>query len=263
MALTLDGTIGVSATGNLLAAGYMSARPVTLTSAIGNVYAGNIIANPSPVPSSMIVTGNATVNDMFVAAGGVGTVSVVGGGAAYTSGGYIYGGNASVGAGNITLGNVINNGAYGTGNIGSSGVYWNTVFAKATSAQYADLAEMYTADADYEPGTVLTHGGANEVTVSDQSHDTAILGVVSTNPSYLMNSGLRSEYATRVALVGRVPVRVVGTIRKGDCLVNSHIAGVATRLDPAKYQLGCVIGKAIDEYNLDIPGTIEAAVGSL
>ena len=122
---------------------------------------------------------------------------------------------------------------------------------------------MYAADADYEPGTVLTHGGNNEVTVSDQSHNTAILGVVSSNPSYLMNSGLDDEYATQVALVGRVPVRVVGTIRKGDCLVNSHIAGVATQLDPTQYQLGCVIGKAINEYNSDTPGTIEVAVGSL
>jgi hypothetical protein len=110
---------------------------------------------------------------------------------------------------------------------------------------------------------VLTHGGVNEVTVSNRSHDTAVVGVVSTNPSYLMNSGLNNNYATQVALVGRVPVRVVGTIRKGDCLVNSHIAGVATQLDPTQYQVGCVIGKAIDEYNSDTPGTIEAAVGSL
>jgi hypothetical protein len=261
MALTLDGTTGVSATGNIQGSGFMAAVPTALppTTATGNIYYGNVIANPSPVPTILNVTGNGIVANIFIAAGGAGTVTVN----AVGSGGSIYSGNATVAAGTLTCGNIVNNGAYGTGNIGTSSIYWNTVFAKATSAQYADLAEMYAADAEYEPGTVLTHGGANEVTVSDQSHDTAILGVVSSHPSYLMNSGLTGDYPTQVALVGRVPVRVVGTIRKGDCLVNSAIAGVATRLDPAKYQLGCVIGKAIDEYNLDIPGTIEAAVGSL
>lgn len=262
MALTLDGTIGVSATGNIRGAGYMAATPVSLTSATGNVYAGNIVAQPFPVPSSLIIVGNATVNNMWVVAGGIGTVTVTGN-AANAQGGQMYGGNANVGTGTILLGNVVNNGLYGAGNIGSSTVYFNTIFAKATAAQYADLAEMYSADADYTPGTVLVHGGTGEVTVSDQSHNTAVHGVVSTNPSYLMNSGLNSTHKTQVALVGRVPVRVVGTIRKGDCLVNSTIAGVATSLDPAQYQIGCVIGKAIGEYNSDTPGVIEAAIGSL
>lgn len=247
MALTLDGTAGISCTGNIISSS-------GVISATGNIYGGNVIGTLAP--TGLTVTGSLSVYGLNV----IGTSGV---GGVLSAVGNITGPNLSVGNGTVTCGNIVNYGTSGTGNIGSASTYFNTVFAKATSAQYADLAEMYAADADYEPGTVLTHGGANEVTVSDQSHDTAILGVVSTNPSYLMNSGLRSEYATRVALVGRVPVRVVGTIRKGDCLVNSHIAGVATRLDPAKYQLGCVIGKAIDEYNLDIPGTIEAAVGSL
>jgi hypothetical protein len=262
MALTLDGTTGVSATGNILGTGYMAATPVSLTSATGNVYAGNIIAQPYPVPSSLIILGNAIVANMYVATGGIGTLSVTGN-AANSLGGQMYGGNANVGTGTLTLGNVVNNGAYGAGNIGSLTVSFNRIFAQATSAQYADLAEMYSADADYAPGTVLVHGGTSEVTVSSQSHDTAVHGVVSTNPSYLMNSGLNSTHKTQVALVGRVPVRVVGTIRKGDCLVNSTVAGVATSLDPAQYQIGCVIGKAIDEYNSDTPGVIEAAIGSL
>lgn len=261
MALTLDGTTGVSATGNIQGSGFMAAVPTALppTTATGNIYFGNCIANPSPVPTILNVTGIANVANIFIAAGGDGQVIVN----AQGTGGSIYSGNATVGAGTLLVGNIVNNGSYGVGNIGTSSIYWNTIFAKATSAQYADLAEMYAADAEYEPGTVLTHGGANEVTVSDQSHTPAVLGVVSSNPSYLMNSGLKGNHPTQVALVGRVPVRVVGTIRKGDCLVNSAIAGVATRLDPEQYQLGCVIGKAIGEHNSDTPGTIEAAVGSL
>ena len=53
----------------------------------------------------------------------------------------------------LTTNSIINSGANVTGNIGSSVNYFNTVFAKATSAQYADLAEKYTADGEYLPGT--------------------------------------------------------------------------------------------------------------
>jgi hypothetical protein len=85
----------------------------------------------------------------------------------------------------------------------------------ATSAQYADLAEKYLADKEYEVGTVVAIGGEAEVTACKFS-DRAI-GVVSANPAYMMNSGL--EGGTYIALKGRVPVKVVGTIKKGDRLV--------------------------------------------
>jgi hypothetical protein len=85
----------------------------------------------------------------------------------------------------------------------------------ATSAQYADLAEKYLADKEYEVGTVVAIGGDAEVTACKFS-DRAI-GVVSANPAYMMNSGL--EGGTYIALKGRVPVKVVGTIKKGDRLV--------------------------------------------
>jgi hypothetical protein len=85
----------------------------------------------------------------------------------------------------------------------------------ATSAQYADLAEKYLADAEYEPGTVVVVGGEAEVTAS--SWGQRALGVVSTNPAYMMNSEL--EGGTYIALKGRVPVKVVGAVKKGDRLV--------------------------------------------
>ena len=147
------------------------------------------------------------------------------------------------------------------GNIGSSGGYFNTVFAKATSAQYADLAEMYCADENYAPGTVVEFGGEQEVTKTTGSHTTAVAGIISTNPSYLMNSTLDCECAVEVALVGRVPCQVVGTIKKGDRLVASDIAGVATILDMSKYEPGCIIGKALEAYDSVEVGTIEVAVG--
>jgi hypothetical protein len=135
------------------------------------------------------------------------------------------------------------------------------VFAKATSAQYADLAEMYVADVNYTPGTVLDFGGNYEVTAAVTSHSTAVAGIVSTNPSYLMNATQTGEHVVAVALTGRVPCQVVGTIKKGDRLVASDITGVATLINSALYQPGCIIGKALEAYDSQEVGTIEVAVG--
>jgi hypothetical protein len=165
------------------------------------------------------------------------------------------------GTGNINTSGNIMPVANATANIGSATLSYNTIFARATSAQYADLAEKYTADNNYPPGTVIEFGGPNEVTITTQSHSTQVAGIVSTNPSYLMNSGLVD--AIDVALVGRVPCQVVGTIAKGDRLVSSHISGVATALDMTQYQPGCIVGKALEAYDSETVGTIEVAVGRI
>jgi hypothetical protein len=167
------------------------------------------------------------------------------------------------GTGNVTTSANIMPTANATANIGSATLSFNTIFAKATSAQYADLAEMYCADSEYTPGTVLDFGGTEEVTITTQSHSTQVAGIVSTNPSYLMNSTLDCTNALAVALVGRVPCYVVGTIAKGDRLVASSTPGIATRLDMSQYQPGCIIGKALESYDLDTVGTIEVAVGRI
>jgi hypothetical protein len=149
----------------------------------------------------------------------------------------------------------------GVGNIGNATVYYNTVFAKATSAQYADLAEMYVADQLYPAGTVVEFGGTEEVQATQSTHSTAVAGIVSTNPSYLMNATLSGEHVVAVALVGRVPCQVVGTINKGDRLVSSNYPGVATKMSTNDYQPGCILGKALEAYDSDKIGTIEVAVG--
>ena len=191
--------------------------------------------------------------------------------------GNITGGNITTGAevvatGNITGANIIatvdvytpeivKTGSNAVGNIGQSTNYFNTAFVKATSAQYADLAEKYEADIEYDPGTVVIFGGSKEVTISKTSHDPAIAGVISTNPSYIMNAGLDTDAVAMVALTGRVPTKVTGTIAKGDRLVSSDIPGVACRLEQVNYQPGCIIGKALENYNQDGIGTIEVVVG--
>jgi len=147
------------------------------------------------------------------------------------------------------------------GNIQASGNMVATIFyGKATTAQYADLAEIYTSDKKYVPGTVLIFGGNEEVTISTLSHDPRIAGVVSTNPAYLMNS---TETGVQVALTGRVPCRVLGPVRKGDRLVASEHAGIAQRLNGLLYEPGCIIGKALEEIDEPRVHTIEVVVGRL
>jgi hypothetical protein len=169
-------------------------------------------------------------------------------------------GNISA-TGLVSLSSITKNGSDGVGNIGSSTNTFNTVFAKATSAQYADLAEMYVADKDYAPGTVVDFGGNFEITISTQSHSTAVAGIVSTNPSYLMNSAQSGKHVLAIALTGRVPCQVQGPVRKGDVLVSSNISGVAQRIG-MNWQPGCVLGKAMEAIESVEVQTIEVSGGA-
>jgi len=163
----------------------------------------------------------------------------------------------NAGSGSIIINSGILNGqANATGNIGSATSYFNTIFAKATSAQYADLAEKYTADAEYAPGTVVQFGGSAEVTLCVDDGCARVAGVVSTNPSYRMNDGLQSAHTAMVALTGRVPTSVTGTVRKGDMMVS---AGNGTARAEANPQVGTVIGKALADSEGD--AVIEVVVG--
>ena len=132
------------------------------------------------------------------------------------------------------------------------------VYATANKAKYADLAEKYTSDKNYVAGTVVVFGGNKEITISTVSHDTAVAGVISTDPAYLMNNMIDG---LPVALQGRVPCRVQGPINKGELVVTSDTAGVAQRLDRAQYLPGCVIGKALEDITEGEIATIEVVVG--
>lgn len=176
----------------------------------------------------------------------------------------IINGTAALGSGVLIVsGNIQTSTANATANIGNASNYFNRLFAQSTTALYADLAEMYTTDADYAPGTVLIFGGNQEVTTSTVTHDTRVAGVVSTNPAHIMNSGLQAERTVEVALVGRVPVSVIGNIVPGDRVVTSNQAGVAEALDITRYQPGVIIGKALQSHTGPDVGVIEVVVGRL
>jgi len=145
----------------------------------------------------------------------------------------------------------------GSGNF-SAGV----ITATTTAARYADLAERYTADADYEPGTVLVFGGEAEVTQTTSKYDRRIAGIVSTDPAFLMNESL--EDGVSVGLVGRLPCKVVGEVRKGDLMVSSDTAGHAEAWrDESNPPAGSVIGKALENKTGAGADVIEVVVGKI
>ena len=129
----------------------------------------------------------------------------------------------------------------------------------ATAARYSDLAERYETDAIYSAGTVVCFGGENEVTQSTDLYDSKVCGVISANPAHLMNAQAGSnETHPAVALTGRVPCKVMGTIRKGDLMVTSAMPGVAMSAD--ERVPGTIIGKAIQDYTDGGIGVIEILV---
>ena len=257
--LTVTGNVSG---GNLTTAGAVTGNGRALTS----LNASNL--DTGTVPSARLSgTYTITVSGSATTAGTVTTaaqpnITSVGTLTSLTSSGNIQGANV-IATADVFTPEIVKTGSNGVGNIGQSNNTFNTVFAKATSAQYADVAERYLADNYYPTGTVLVFGGSQEVTQSQIDHGTAIAGTVSDKPAYVMNNGLTGEHVVSVALLGRVPVRVIGTIRPGDLLVASELPGIATSLVSDRYAPGCVIGKALESYASEREGTIEAVVGRL
>ena len=160
--------------------------------------------------------------------------------------------------GNITVTGNVMPAANLTYNLGSTVTWWNVIYGKSVQAQYADLAENYKSDGSYVTGTVVVFGGNFEVTISSTQYDSAVAGVVSSNPAYLMNA---SGGNLPVALTGRVPCRVMGPVAKGTVLTTRHRPGTAMALDAQKFVPGCVIGKSLESLSEGQVEVIEIAVG--
>lgn len=144
----------------------------------------------------------------------------------------------------------------GANNIVTSGEFQG----KATSAEYADLAERFEADEIYVPGTVVELGGDKEVTQCNTDASENVFGVVSTDPAYLMNSGIGNDNThPPIALAGRVPVNVIGVINKGDRLVTAG-NGLARAAKTGEATLFNVIGRALENKTTIGSGNIELIV---
>jgi hypothetical protein len=227
------GTVTTNAQPNITSTGILTSLAVTGNITNGNVTGGNLV-------SANYFTGTLTT----AAQPNITSVSTSFTNLTFANAQTISGNNMILTTGANTLLGTI------TGN-------WSLSAGSKLQATYADLAEYYEADCEYESGTVLEFGGEKEVTLA-QAMTPRVAGVVSTNPAYVMNSTCKGEHIVAIALQGRVPCKVRGTIRKGDLLI-SDVGGFAR---PSTIPLmGTVIGKSLE--NFEGEGVIEVAVGRL
>jgi hypothetical protein len=155
---------------------------------------------------------------------------------------------------------IVNGAGNAVGNIGSSSSYFNTVFAQATTALYADVAERFASDEIYEPGTVVELGGSAEITRVQHDASDSVFGVISTRPAFTMNGGAGdNDTHPPVAMTGRVPVKVTGIVNKGDRLISAG-DGMARAARPGEATSFNVIGRALTGKTTAEAGTVEAIV---
>jgi cytoskeletal protein CcmA (bactofilin family) len=228
----------------------------------GTLIANGAVASTSTATGALQVTGGVGITGNINAAGSITAPTFVGNvtgnltqaaQTAITSVGTLTG---------LTVSGAILASAHNTINIGAVGTTFATVFATtfsgvSTTARYADLAENYLSDSEYEAGTVVVFGGDKEITTTKLFADTAVAGVISTNPAYLMNDSLDGQ---PVALRGRVPVKVQGFTRKGDLLVTGDILGVAVSVGRDSKYGQAVFAKALENKTTAEIGVIEAVI---
>jgi hypothetical protein len=147
--------------------------------------------------------------------------------------------------------------SYNLGNVSS---WWNNIYGTSIHAQYADLAERFEADELYEAGTVVELGGAAEITAVAEDLSEEVFGVISTNAAFVMNSRAGDNNThPPVAVQGRVPVKVIGKVRKGNRLVSAG-NGYARAGERSEITTWNVIGRSLENKDTDGPGVVEAVV---
>jgi len=273
----ISGTSGTF-TGNIIAANIIISGGSLSTT--GNVNASGVFngsgAGLTNIPNSALINRTITINGVAVALGGNitlaqgGVTSVTGTTNQITA-------SASTGAITLSLPQNIHTGANPTfaglissgdlipsanltQNIGSTTAWWNNIYGTAIHAQYADLAERFEADQPLMPGTVVELGGAAEITSVGADLSENVFGVISTRAAYLMNSQAGSDQThPPVAVQGRVPVRVIGKVRKGDRLVSAG-AGLARAGGRGEINTWNVIGRALANNVIPGEGLVEAVV---
>jgi hypothetical protein len=249
----VSGAVSFATTANAVAGANVSGQ-------VSNaLVAGTVYTNAQPNITSVgtlttvTVSGNANVGniltDNYKYANGV-SISFAGSYSNSNVANYLPTFTGTVGATALTTGSNVTVGTI-TGN-------WGLSSGSKLTATYADLAEYYESDRHYEPGTVLAFGGDKEVTIAEDS-TTKVAGIVSTNPAYVMNTACEGKHTVILALQGRVPCKVRGTIQKGDMMVSGGNGFAKSSLSP---HMGTVIGKALENFD-GIEGVIEVAVGRL
>ena len=293
----VSGEVGFAAVANSVAGGNVSGTVSSATSATSATTAGSTTSSATFNDSGSGVASGTTFNGgtaRTISYNSVGAAGADGTGASGTWGINVSGSAGSAGsattAGTVTTAaqpNITSTGTLssltvnGTMNAGTMQSTTITTGSSATAgtitgdytltsgstlnATYADLAEKYTADIDYEAGTVLVFGGEAELSTTGQHMCQAVAGIVTTNPAQVYNAECTAgegEFVVELALIGRVPCRVIGPVNKGDLIVTSDQTGFGCKGDPDNIKAGSIIGKAITGYNGDTPeGVCEVLVG--
>jgi hypothetical protein len=293
-ALTVTGTVSggelttggnVSATGNVTGGNIKTSSVLIGSSTVsatgnitgGNVLTGGIVSSTGNISSAANISGLYFLGDGSKLSGlsaAVSVTKIVNGTSEANIG--ASGGNLSITIGAtanvvvvdtttvyanvVSVKSIAKTGTNALGNIGSSTNYFERVFATATTALYADVAERFAADEVMEPGTVVELGGIAEITRSQRDLSDTVFGVISTKPAFTMNGGAgEDDTHPAVAMTGRVPVKVIGTVRKGDRLVSAG-NGIARAANPGEITAFNVIGRSLVDKTTAEEGTIEAIV---
>ena len=238
-------------------------------------FAGSAIqlSSESYVDNNTSLMTSAAISDKIESYGystTVGDITAVTAGSGLTGGATSGGATLNVGAGSyiVVAANSVavdatsaNTGSKVVARDSSGNFSAGVITATATSARYADLAENYVADANYDPGTVLIIGGEHEVSTTEEAGSYKAVGVVSTDPAHLMNADCEGEHVVAVALRGRIPCKVTGNVNKGDVLVTSDLPGHAmVAANPQTLSPLQIIGRALETKTDAQPGVIEIIV---
>jgi hypothetical protein len=261
----LSASGAVNATGNITGGNIITGGGVTATGTVtasGNIVAGSgrfflgdggLLSNVSAAISVTRIE-NGTSNVAVGSSGGNVTVGI--GGTANV----VVISTTGVTTNGLTVPSITKSGSNAVGNIGSSSNYFNQVFATATTALYADVAERFAADEVLPPGTVVELGGTQEITRSQTDLSDNVFGVISTRPAYTMNGGAGDDDThPKVAMTGRVPVLVTGVVKKGDRLVSAG-NGIARAARTGEATAFNTIGRSLVDKTTPESGTIEAIV---
>ncbi len=258
----------VSATGAVTATGNIQGgnlRTAGLISATGNITSAGNVAGTFFIGNGSQLTGLSLGVSVtkFVNGTTEGNIGTTNGNISFSVGGVanvVVIDTSTVYANVVSVNSIAKTGTNAVGNIGSSSNYFNQVFATATTALYADVAERFAADEVLAPGTVVELGGVKEITRATTDLSENVFGVISTKPAYTMNGGAgEDDTHPKVAMTGRVPVNVVGYIKKGDRLVSAG-NGLARAAQPGEATAFNVIGRALVDKPTPEQGTIEAIV---
>lgn len=260
--VTNTGAAAISAAGNITGANLVTAGQISATGNIttaANISASYYLGNGSQLTGlsaavSVTKIVNGTSNVEINASGGNVSFNVAG------TANVLVLDTSTLYSNVLSCQSIAKTGTNAVGNIGSSANYFNRVFATATTALYADVAERFEADELLEPGTVVELGGTKEITKAQNALSDLVFGVISTRPAFTMNGGAgEDDTHPAVAITGRVPVKVIGCVRKGDRLVAAG-NGVARSAVPGEATPFNVIGRSLVDKHTPEPGTIEAIV---